>query len=248
MKTCQEIKSLLKVLLLVTIYVVITAGNSPAQVNTNQLQDRVIKHLANYYTNEFTISADQQGIITVRGEMNTLFDKLKIGELISQVKGVRGIKNMIDVNSDITADDIIRANIEHELDRNNAILEPEKIKVDVNNGVVDLSGTVSYFREKLLAQSIASWQDGVTDMKSNIKVLSPASARSDENLKEIIGDIINRYFSFEKNVKFDINKGVVHLYGPVTSLYAKNHIQEEIQRVLGVKDVKNEIEVENNYL
>lgn len=247
MNNHQLIKSLLKVVLLITVYV-ITAGNSLAQVNTDQLKDRVIKHLANYYTDELSISANQQGVITVKGEMNTLFDKLKIAELISQVKGVREINNMIDVKSEITADDIIRANIKQELDRNNAILEPEKIKIAVNNGVVDLSGTVSYFREKLLAQSIASWQDGVTALKSNIKVLSPISARSDENLKEIIGDILSRYFSLERNVKFDVNKGVVHLYGPVTSLYAKNHIQEEVQKVLGVKEVKNEIKVESSYL
>ena len=85
-------------------------------------------------------------------------------------------------------------------------------------------------------------------MKSTIKVLSPATAKSDENLKEIIGDILNRYFSLEKNVKFNVNNGEVHLYGQTSSLYAKNNIQQEIQKLLGVKDVINEISVKSNYL
>jgi len=232
--------------MLFTIIFLLTAGYNFAQFNTKQLEDKVEKKISSEYLEPFMISADQNGIITVNGQVSTLYDKLKIEELISQVKGVQKINNKIFINTEPTADEVIKDNIELELERNNVILEPEKIKVNVTKGVVSLSGNVSYYREKVMAQSIASWQDGVTDMQSNIVVSTPSVAMSDQNLNEIISDILKNHFSLEHNVKFDVTNGEVDLYGSANSLYAKNHIQEEIQHVLGVKNVINEIQIENN--
>ncbi len=223
-----------------------TTSISLAQINAIQLEKEVEQKLSSYYIEPFKISADPAGLVTVIGEVSTLYDKLKIGELISQVDGVSGINNRIAVQTEPTADNEIKANIENELQMNNVILEPEKIKVEVNDGVANLSGTVSYFREKLMAQSIASWQDGVTDMTSHLVVLSPVIARSDDNLKEIVSDILKKHFLLEDNVKFDVNDGIVNLSGSVKSLYAKDHIQEEIQHILGVKDVVNQMKLANN--
>lgn len=217
-----------------------------SQVDTKKLVSKAEDKISNYYTEMFNISADENGVVTIEGEVGTLYDKLRIGELISQVAGVKEVNNKITVQNNITANDIIKANIEDELQRNDAILEPEKIKVEVNNGLVTLSGPVSYFREKQMAETIASWQDGVSDIINNIVIMSPATAKSDDNLKDIISDILQKNFSLEQNVKFNISNGEVDLYGSVISLYAKNHIQEDIQHVIGVKHVINEISVENN--
>jgi osmotically-inducible protein OsmY len=196
---------------------------------------------------QFHISADQNSIITISGEVNTLYDKLRIEELVASTDGVKGLNNKIEIKNVITADGIIKANIENELQINDAILEPEKIKVDVKNEVVTLSGTVSYYREKLMTQTIASWQDGVNDIISNIVVLPPAIAKSDDNLKAIITDVINKDFSLEKNVWFEVSNGKVTLNGTVTSLYSRDNMPKEIQRILGVKSVKNDLRLENNY-
>jgi len=217
-----------------------------SQIDTGKLVTDVENKIENYYTENFKISADKNGIVSISGEVNTLFDKLKIGELVSEVKGVKEIHNNIQVQNVITADDIIKANIENETKLNDAILEPEKIKIEVNNGVVTLSGTVSYFREKLMMQTIASWQDGVSDLIDQISVMSPSAAESDANLAEIIIDLLNKNFPLEKNIMFDINNGSVNLYGTVNDLYAKNHIQEDIQRIIGVKNVVNEMKIINN--
>jgi osmotically-inducible protein OsmY len=222
----------------------LTTGVCFAQINTKQLEKRVEESIGNYYMGIFKINSDPEGIITVRGTVNTLYDKLKIQELISEVTGVTGIKNEIDLNLTATPDNEIKSNIEHEFQLNNVILEPEKIIVNVKNGFVSLSGTVSYFREKLMAQSIASWQDGVADLTSNIRVLSPSAARSDSNLKQIIDDIINKHFPLEKSVTINVTAGNVTLSGRVNSLYAKAKIQEDVYQVLGVKDVVNDLVTE----
>lgn len=243
LKRLISIKSLL---FLSTMLSLMITNRGISQIDTGKLITDVENKIENYYTENFKISADKNGIVSISGEVNTLFDKLKIGELVSEVKGVKEIHNNIQVQNIITADDIIKANIENETKLNDAILEPEKIKIEVNNGVVTLSGTVSYFREKLMMQTIASWQDGVSDLIDRISVMSPSAAKSDANLTEIIIDLLNKNFPLEKNIMFDINNGSVNLYGTVNDLYAKNHIQEDIQRIIGVKNVVNEMKVINN--
>lgn len=246
MNALRRLISIKSLLFLSTMLSLMVTNRGVSQIDTGKLVTDVENKIENYYTENFKISADKNGIVSISGEVNTLFDKLKIGELVSEVKGVKEIHNNIQVQNIITADDIIKANIENETKLNDAILEPEKIKIEVNNGVVTLSGTVSYFREKLMMQTIASWQDGVSDLIDHISVMSPSAAKSDANLTEIIIDLLNNNFPLEKNIMFDINNGSVNLYGTVNDLYAKNHIQEDIQRIIGVKNVVNEMKIINN--
>jgi osmotically-inducible protein OsmY len=246
MNALRRLISIKSLLFLSTMLSLMVTNRGVSQIDTGKLVTDVENKIENYYTENFKISADKNGIVSISGEVNTLFDKLKIGELVSEVKGVKEIHNNIQVQNVITADDIIKANIENETKLNDAILEPEKIKIEVNNGVVTLSGTVSYFREKLMMQTIASWQDGVSDLIDHISVMSPSAAKSDANLTEIIIDLLNKNFPLEKNIMFDINNGSVNLYGTVNDLYAKNHIQEDIQRIIGVKNVVNEMKIINN--
>ncbi|MBV6420389.1 MAG: hypothetical protein DAHOPDDO_01631 [Ignavibacteriaceae bacterium] len=246
MNALKRLISIKSLLFLSTMLSLMVTNRGVSQIDTGKLVTDVENKIENYYTENFKISADKNGIVSISGEVNTLFDKLKIGELVSEVKGVKEIHNNIQVQNVITADDIIKANIENETKLNDAILEPEKIKIEVNNGVVTLSGTVSYFREKLMMQTIASWQDGVSDLIDHISVMSPSAAKSDANLTEIIIDLLNKNFPLEKNIMFDINNGSVNLYGTVNDLYAKNHIQEDIQRIIGVKNVVNEMKIINN--
>jgi osmotically-inducible protein OsmY len=217
-----------------------------SQTGESDLENSVRSHIEDYYTQPFTIRADENGVITVMGEVNTLFDKLEVGELVSEVLGVQGVVNNIFVLNKISADMEIQSNIERELERNDAILEPAKIKVDVKQGVVYLSGSVSFYREKRIAQSIASWQDGVSDIVSTIVVLSPAAARSDQNLKEMIGDLLERAFPLEKHVLYTVHDGEVLLSGTVRDLWAKNHIEEQVQHLLGVHSVINTLEVQKH--
>lgn len=246
MNALKRLISIKSLLFLSTMLSLMVTNRGVSQIDTGKLVTDVENKIENYYTENFKISADKNGIVSISGEVNTLFDKLKIGELVSEVKGVKEIHNNIQVQNVITADDIIKANIENETKLNDAILEPEKIKIEVNNGVVTLSGTVSYFREKLMMQTIASWQDGVSDLIDHISVMSSSAAKSDANLTEIIIDLLNNNFPLEKNIMFDINNGSVNLYGTVNDLYAKNHIQEDIQRIIGVKNVVNEMKIINN--
>jgi osmotically-inducible protein OsmY len=69
---------------------------------------------------------------------------------------------------------------------------------------------------------------------------------SDQNLKDLISDIMNKHFLIESNIKYDVNNGVVTLYGTAKNLYAIDHLQEEIQHLLGVKEVINQLTLSKN--
>jgi osmotically-inducible protein OsmY len=206
---------------------------------TQPLQDKVRSHIEDYYNEDIGVKAGPGGNITLSGEVATLFDKLRIGEIVSEIDGVHEIINNISIHNDLTADAVIQANVENELQRNNAILEPEKITVAVKDGTVHLTGSVSFFREKVLAQTLASQQDGVSEMVSDITVLSPGKARSDSHLTEVISDLLARFYPVEKKVQFSVHNGVVALNGVVRTPWVKNHIQSDVERLVGVKSVFN---------
>jgi len=244
MKSANKTNIVKNLKTLFSIIFIITAQISYSQVDANRLVKKAEDMVGSYYTEIFNISSNQNGTITVKGEVETLFDKLKIGELISWVEGVKNVNNEIEVRTALLPDGIIKENINEEFQRKNVILEPEKINVTVKDGTVHLSGTVNNFKEKLIAQSIASWQNGVTGMTVDLDVLSPAKATSDENLREISSDILKRDFSLERDIKIKVNNGEVYLSGKARSLYAQNHIPKKIQNVPRVKNVINEISLE----
>ena len=213
-----------------------------AQSNPTTIADNARKMIDRYYFNQdFQISVNKQDELNISGTVNTLFDKLRVRELLSRVPGVKKINSQISISASTLPDMEIQDNIINELKYNSSILEPDKIKVNVQNGVVTLSGEVNYYHEKEMVQSIASWQAGVKNMISNIKVLPPAIAKSDENLDEIISDVLKDRFPLEKNIAVDVNNGVVTVSGSVNNLWAKEHVTDELLQIVGVKSVNNNL-------
>ncbi len=207
------------------------------------LADRVRDRIANYYDQIFEISSPEPGHVIIEGQVKTLYDKYRIFEIASFVKGVNKITNNIVVDTKILPDKIIADNVREELQYVNSILEPDAIKVRADNGIVFLEGTVSYFREKIMAETVASWQEGVRGIVNNLKVLPLEKAKSDENLRNIFNSILNERFGTEDNISFTVKDGIVTLEGKTSDLWAKNQIEKVFSGIKGVKEVKNNIKL-----
>lgn len=223
--------------------VLMFVGSMKAVTPAEKLAGRVRASIANYYSEPFTITADTQGKVTIKGTVNTMYDRLDIFDLISKVPGVREISDQLAVNTSTLPDDAVKANIEDEINLIQAIQEPDKINVSVDNGVVMLDGTVSFYREKQMAETAASWQEGVKSIVNNISVLPPNIAQSDQNLETVLKGVLSHNFPLEKGASFQVKNGVVTLTGSVGSLWAKKSIRKEFLKVLGVKDVVNQLTV-----
>lgn len=216
--------------------------------SSDNLDVKVSNAISNYYyDNEFSVTADEAGNVTLEGRVNSLYDKYRIFEITSQVPGVRTITNKIVVDTPLRADEAIKADLRHSIDRISSIVEPDRIDVAVDNGVVILSGEVSFYREKLKARTIASWQEGVKGVVDDrLKVLPPRKATGDENLKKILQSVLENRFPLQENVAFTIKDGIVTLNGATTSLWARRNIEEKFLEVLGIWKVINNLSVETS--
>jgi osmotically-inducible protein OsmY len=123
-------------------------------------------------------------------------------------------------------------------------MEPDKITVTVSNGLVLLSGTVSYFKEKLMATTVSSSQDGVKGVENEITVMSSRKARSDENIKSILNEIVENQFPLiNGTVKISVKNGDVVLDGEVKNIWEKNNLKIECLQVMGVKSVVENLKI-----
>nr|NIR95142.1 BON domain-containing protein [Gammaproteobacteria bacterium] len=193
---------------------------------------------------QLEVSADQAGRVELQGQVETLYDKYRIHNIVTKVQGVNAITNQLMVEPEPLPDEEIEENIETAIKRNSAIVEPQRINVQVNNGVVFLTGTVSFNREKEMAQSIASWKQGVKAIENKLEVLPPGKALSDENLERILGQILDYQFPTEDKVSFDVENGKVILKGTVANLWTKQTIEDEFRNVVGVSDVLNNLKIQ----
>jgi osmotically-inducible protein OsmY len=214
-----------------------------AATDPKKLAQKVESAIGNYYLETFNVKADVSGKIVISGDVNSLFDRIRIYEIVTSVPGVIFIENKLNVNTEMVPDKIILENIRNELSRSSSILEPDRIKVNVTNGFVFLTGDVSYYREKIMAETVASWQQGVKGIENEINVLPPQKAVSDDNLKIVLQEILKNHFGIDKTVTFMVQNGIVTINGKTSTLWDKAQIEKEFSHVLGVKKVTNNLKV-----
>ena len=215
----------------------------------SELSKKVSNALENKFENNngLSISVTGKGNVNVTGSVHSLYDKFKVFDIISRVPGVREINDNLLVNTGILPDKEISDNIRIELGRISAIKDPKRIKVHVDNGVVFLSGAVSFYREKLLAQTVASWQKGVKGLVNNIHVLPLNKSLSDKNLESILNVMRKDEFPDYDNIKIHVKNGIATVTGSVKYLFTKKDIENEFASVIGIKGIKNELKVNGSY-
>ena len=197
-----------------------------------------------YIADNFQITSTNNGRVEIKGEVKTLYDRLNIFDLVAKVPGVKEITDDLIVQSPILPDKVIEANIISEIKLVKSILEPDRIHVHVDKGDVILTGEVSFYREKLLAETVASWQEGVKSISNEINVLSSNKAASDDNLKVELSEILKNHFPINNELTFEVKNGIVTLSGMAYTLWDKEHIAKEFSGVMGVKQVINNLKVQ----
>lgn len=110
------------------------------------------------------------GTVTLRGCVRHYSQRLKAETIISEFKGVKKIVDELSiVCTDKIEDEHIANAIMNEV-KNTDPNAAEKINITVNNGFVDISGTVdSYPAEKRVFDAV-SHTNGVTGIKNNLSV------------------------------------------------------------------------------
>ncbi|HKK58695.1 MAG TPA: BON domain-containing protein [Salinivirga sp.] len=124
----------------------------------------------------FDIAAESDnGWVTLRGTVDNMKARQAAENLAKHTIGVKGVTNRIKVELDLPPADLeIKDNVIAALARN-SVTESYEISVDVNAGIVTLSGLVDSYMEKMEAEWVASGVKGVTTVKNMITVNSPYS-------------------------------------------------------------------------
>ncbi len=110
------------------------------------------------------------GLVTLRGNVATYWEKLIAPDSATNVNGVLDVKNELTVvPTENYVDQAIGDDIMAAYERN-IYINPEDIDVKVMNGKVSLSGTVPDWIAYRAAMNVAELTAGVTDVTDNLRI------------------------------------------------------------------------------
>lgn len=182
------------------------------------------------------------GIVTLTGEVGSLWERWNAQRVVERVKGVRGVANELDVRltRERTDTDIARAAAQA-LEWNVAV-PSERVQVKVENGWLVLTGEVESGYQRRAAEDAVRGLAGVRGISNIITVRSQAPAAK---VKERIRK------SFERNATLDASRitvtvdgGEVTLLGSVRSWAEREEAERAAWAVAGVTAVHDYLRVD----
>jgi osmotically-inducible protein OsmY len=118
------------------------------------------------------------------------------------------------------------------------------IGVQVNDGVVTLTGHVLTYAEKLAAERAAKRVSGVRAVAQEITIRYPGEAKlSDEEIARRALNILEWDVSVPDNVQVTVENGLLTLTGEVDWHYQKAAAETAIQKLCGIVAVFNNIKL-----
>ena len=117
--------------------------------------------------------AVDHGIVTLSGTVDSYWQKHRAEEIAANTSGVTDVRNDLAVapTAPAATDNDICRDICATLDRNPGI-DVSRVNVDVNNGVVTLSGTVSDYAAFHAIEDAARYTSGVLEVNNNLTMES----------------------------------------------------------------------------
>jgi len=124
-------------------------------------------------------------------------------------------------------------------------LKDDAVKIDSEDGIVKLTGTVAEESHKSLAQETAASLSGVIRVDNKLETKAEVAA---ENADTWIGRKVKLALIFHRNVNIskttvEVKDGIVTLKGEASSMAQKELTVEYAKDIEGVKEVKDELTV-----
>ena len=120
-------------------------------------------------SNEMIQSTVSDGWVTLDGEVDYWRERVDAEEAILRLTGVVGVTNRITIHKRPVSADELRSEIEQALERR-ADREAERLRVEVNDGAVDLFGRVHSWQEKRAVIGSVSHAPGVVQVRDHLRV------------------------------------------------------------------------------
>ncbi|MBD3676136.1 MAG: BON domain-containing protein [Planctomycetaceae bacterium] len=153
------------------------------QTISDQVEDELIFDQA-VFAHKIDIETDQ-GIVQLSGNVSNLLAKKRAAKIAEAVRGVRAVVNNIEVNAVAgRTDQEIQDDVEAALLTNPAT-ESFEVSSKVNDGFVNLTGTVESWQEKQLSEKVAAGVYGVRGVNNSILVDYEADRPDSELAREV---------------------------------------------------------------
>lgn len=187
--------------------------------------------------------AVKDGVVTLSGTLATYAEKWAVERAVRRVAGVRGIALDLEVNlvpGHVRSDTEI-ANAALQALRWHALVPDDKLRVEVENGWVTLSGDVDAGYQARAAERCVEPLTGVRGVTSQINV---RTAVDGHRIQEQIAAAFARHARREASrVGIEVDQGVVTLKGVVDSLAEHDAAIGTVTAAPGVSRVVDQLQV-----
>ncbi len=123
-------------------------------------------------------------------------------------------------------------------------VEETEVGVEVDDGIVTLTGTVSSYGKKLAAAEAAHRVDGVLDVVDEVEVRVPGAARTDLDVARAVRSALEwNVLVPHDDIQSTVTDGWVSLTGVVNTYWQREDAAHAVRDLAGVRGVTNEIQV-----
>jgi len=214
-----------------------------------QIQQEVTKILQSKDKWKGITASTDDGIVTLQGQAKVLIDSLDASKKVDKVDHVQGVRNHVDVQSNVS-DAQLQKELSDKLryDRFGFGSTFNSLALNVQNGVVTVSGDVIDYPSRDSALAILETTSGVKEVVDNINVL-PTSPMDDQTRLQVARAIygnsaLSRYAMDPQHpIRIVVQNGHVTLYGVVDSQMDKQIAETQAKSVPNVFSVDDKLVV-----
>lgn len=225
----------------------------PAKRADQDIRKDVISSMnRDVYLNGIPISVEvKDGVVVLNGSVSNAFQKKIARDTAFWVGDVKKVENNIEVKwqeeegvreePPMPSDDQLKETLRLEFNEDSR-LTPLKITIETSSGQVTLRGSVLSYYQKQIAEQDARDVIGVSGVTNLLEV--NATERDDDAIQnDVESEIKTDYALNSYGINVQVKEGCATLSGTVNTLYDKTRARIIASRVLGVKDVVNNIVV-----
>ncbi len=213
-----------------------------------QIQQKVTSEIQKHDQWKNVHATTEDGVVTLQGTVDRYYDKMKLGQKVSGMDHVEGVRNMISVNTAAVSDQQLRDKLADKLryDRIDQGQMFNNLALGVNNGIVTISGQVRTPSDHDSALAIVETTPGVKGVVDDVQTLPVSQMDDDLRIavaRAVYGDSALQKYALDpqKPIRIVVDNGHVTLYGAVDSQMDKNIAYQRASAVPGAFSVDNKL-------
>jgi osmotically-inducible protein OsmY len=185
----------------------------------------------------------KDGVVTLTGQLDSFSQKHALEQALQRVEGVRGIALELDVqlSAEHKRSDSELAQSAAAALKLNSLVPEGKVKVQVENGWITLTGEVDWSYQLARAEQCIRPLAGVRGLDNRITIKPRASGKNIQS--EITAALTRQAMREARHISVEVEGGVVTLRGKVHSLAEREAAVGAALSAPGVSRVVDKLEV-----